>query len=79
VVEPAAGAGERWLSLTLVMKPRACLRAPGHRAAGLALVVAALSIVALLVLARVALRVLLTGGVTSVIAVGLIFGGPSAT
>ncbi|PYO52553.1 MAG: signal peptidase II, partial [Candidatus Rokuibacteriota bacterium] len=38
-------------------------------------VVAALSIVALLVLARVALRVLPTGGVTGVIAVGLIFGG----
>src|SRR5439155_1630826 len=37
--------------------------------------VAALSIVALLVLARVALRVLPTGGLAGVIAIGLIFGG----
>jgi signal peptidase II len=38
-------------------------------------IVAALSIIALIVLARVALRVLPTGGVIGVVAIGLIFGG----
>jgi len=66
---------ERWLSLTLVMNPGLAFGLLGTVPPAWRWVVAALSIAALLVLARVALRVLLTGGVTSVIAVGLIFGG----
>jgi signal peptidase II len=64
-----------WLSLTLVMNPGLAFGLLGTIAPGWRWVVAALSIVALLVLARVALRVLPTGGVTGVLAVGLIFGG----
>ena len=66
---------ESWLSLTLVMNPGLAFGLLGTIAPAWRWVVAALSIVALLVLARVALRVLPTGGVLSVIAVGLIFGG----
>jgi signal peptidase II len=66
---------ERWLSLTLVMNPGLAFGLLGTVPPAWRWVVAALSIVALLVLARVALRVLPTGGVTGVIAVGLIFGG----
>ncbi len=67
--------GDRWLSLTLVMNPGLAFGLLGTIPPAWRWVVAALSIVALLVLARVALRVLPTGGVTGVIAVGLIFGG----
>jgi signal peptidase II len=66
---------ERWLSLTLVMNPGLAFGLLGTVPPAWRWVVAALSIVALLVLARVALRVLPTGGVTGVIAIGLIFGG----
>ncbi len=66
---------DRWLSLTLVMNPGLAFGLLGTIPPAWRWVVAALSIVALLVLARVALRVLPTGGVTGVIAVGLIFGG----
>jgi len=66
---------DRWLSLTLVMNPGLAFGLLGTVPPAWRWVVAALSIVALLVLARVALRVLPTGGVTGVIAVGLIFGG----
>jgi signal peptidase II len=64
-----------WLSLTLVMNPGLAFGLLGTIEPAWRWVVAALSIVALLVLARVALRVLPTGGLAGVIAVGLIFGG----
>ena len=64
-----------WLSLTLVMNPGLAFGLLGTVPPAWRWVVAALSIVALLVLARVALRVLPTGGFTGVIAIGLIFGG----
>jgi signal peptidase II len=64
-----------WLSLTLVMNPGLAFGLLGTIAPAWRWVVAALSIVALLLLARVALRVLPTGGLAGVIAVGLIFGG----
>ena len=66
---------DAWLSLTLVMNPGLAFGLLGTVPPAWRWVIAALSIVALLVLARVALRVLPTGGVTGVIAVGLIFGG----
>ena len=66
---------EKWLSLTLVMNPGLAFGLLGTIEPAWRWVVAALSIVALLILARVALRVLPTGGVLGVIAVGLIFGG----
>jgi len=66
---------ETWLSLTLVMNPGLAFGLLGTIEPAWRWVVAALSIVALLILARVALRVLPTGGVLGVIAVGLIFGG----
>jgi signal peptidase II len=66
---------DRWLSLTLVMNPGLAFGLLGSIEPAWRWVVAALSIVALLVLARVALRVLPTGGLTGVVAVGLIFGG----
>jgi signal peptidase II len=64
-----------WLSLTLVMNPGLAFGMLGTVPRGWRWVVAALSVIALLVLARVALRVLPTGGPAGVIAVGLIFGG----
>ena len=64
-----------WLSLTLVMNPGLAFGLLGTIPPAWRWVVATLSIVALLVLARVALRVLPTGGATGAIAVGLIFGG----
>ena len=64
-----------WLALTLVMNPGLAFGLLGTLEPAWRWVVAALSIVALLVLARVALRVLPTGGATGVLAVGLIFGG----
>jgi signal peptidase II len=66
---------ETWLSLTLVMNPGLAFGLLGTIAPAWRWVVAALSIVALLVLARVALRVLPTGGGLGIVAVGLIFGG----
>src|SRR5437899_11015379 len=66
---------DRWLSLALVMNPGLAFGLLGTVPPTWRWVVATLSIVALLVLARVALRVLPTGGFTGVIAVGLIFGG----
>ncbi|HZF04929.1 MAG TPA: signal peptidase II [Patescibacteria group bacterium] len=64
-----------WLSLTLVMNPGLAFGLLSTVPPAWRWIVAALSIVALLVLARVALRVLPTGGFIGVIAVGLIFGG----
>jgi signal peptidase II len=64
-----------WLSLTLVMNPGLAFGLLGTLEPTWRWVVAALSIIALLVLARVALRVLPTGGLAGVIAIGLIFGG----
>jgi signal peptidase II len=64
-----------WLSLTLVMNPGLAFGMLGSVPRGWRWIVAALSIVALLVLARVALRVLPRGGLVTVVSVGLIFGG----
>jgi signal peptidase II len=64
-----------WLALTLVMNPGLAFGLLSTVPPAWRWLVAALSIVALLVLTRVALRVLPTGGVTGVAAVGLIFGG----
>jgi signal peptidase II len=66
---------DTWLSLTLVMNPGLAFGLLGTIAPAWRWIVAALSVVALLVLARVALRVLPMGGILSVVAVGLIFGG----
>lgn len=63
------------LSLTLVMNPGLAFGLLGSVPPTWRWVVAALSVVALLVLARVALRVLPTGGWPGRLAVGLIFGG----
>ena len=63
------------LSLTLVMNPGLAFGLLGTVPRGWRWVVAALSLVALAVLARVALRVLPAGGVVGKIAIGLIFGG----
>jgi signal peptidase II len=64
-----------WLSLTLVMNPGLAFGLLGTMPPAWRWVVAALSVVALLVLARVALRVLPTGGWPGRLAIGLIFGG----
>jgi signal peptidase II len=64
-----------WLSLTLVMNPGLAFGLLGDVPPAWRWVVAALSVVALLVLARVALRVLPAGGWPGRMAVGLIFGG----
>jgi signal peptidase II len=64
-----------WLNLTLVMNPGLAFGLLGSVPPAWRWVVAALSVAALLVLARVALRVLPTGGPAGVVAVGLIFGG----
>jgi signal peptidase II len=64
-----------WLSLTLVMNPGLAFGLLGTIEPAWRWIVAALSIIALIVLARVALRVLPTGGVIGVVAIGLIFGG----
>ena len=63
------------LSLTLVMNPGLAFGLLGDVPPAWRWVVAALSVIALLVLVRVALRVLPTGGRTAITAVGLIFGG----
>jgi signal peptidase II len=61
-----------WVALTLVMNPGLAF---GAIAPAWRWIVAVLSIAALVVLARVALRVLPTGGWPGVIAIALIFGG----
>ncbi|HET7343103.1 MAG TPA: signal peptidase II [Methylomirabilota bacterium] len=63
------------LSLTLVMNPGLAFGLLGTVPRAWRWVVAALSLVALAVLARVALRVLPVGGWTGRVAIGLIFGG----
>ena len=63
------------LSLTLVLNPGLAFGLLGGIPPAWRWVVAALSLVALAVLARVALRVLPTGGWPGRLAVGLIFGG----
>jgi signal peptidase II len=64
-----------WLALTLVLNPGLAFGLLGSVPLGWRWVVAALSLVALAVLARVALRVLPAGGWTGRLAIGLIFGG----
>jgi signal peptidase II len=64
-----------WLSLTLVMNPGLAFGVLAGVPAEWRWVVAALSVAALAVLARVSLRVLPTHGWPGVVAVGLIFGG----
>lgn len=64
-----------WLALTLVLNPGLAFGLLGSVPPGWRWVVAALSLVALAVLARVALRVLPAGGWTGRLAIGLIFGG----
>jgi signal peptidase II len=64
-----------WLSLTLVMNPGLAFGLLGTLPAPWRWVVAALSVLALVILARVALRVLPTGGFPGLLAIGLIFGG----
>jgi signal peptidase II len=64
-----------WLSLTLVMNPGLAFGLLAGVPANWRWVVAVLSVVALVVLARVALRVLPTDGWPGRLAIGLIFGG----
>ncbi len=66
---------EGLLSLTLVLNPGLAFGLLGTIAPAWRWVVAALSLVALVVLARVALRVLPAGGWPGRLAIGLIFGG----
>ena len=63
------------LSLTLVLNPGLAFGLLGTLSPGWRWVVAVLSLVALVVLARVALRVLPAGGWPGRLAIGLIFGG----
>jgi signal peptidase II len=63
------------LSLTLVLNPGLAFGLLGGLPAAWRWLVAALSLVALVVLARVALRVLPAGGPTGRTAIGLVFGG----
>jgi signal peptidase II len=64
-----------WLNLTLVMNPGLAFGLLGGVPATWRWIVAALSILALVVLARVALRVLPAGGRLGQLAVAFIFGG----
>jgi signal peptidase II len=66
---------EGLLSLTLVLNPGLAFGLLGTISPAWRWVVAALSLVALVVLARVALRVLPAGGWPGRLAIGLIFGG----
>jgi len=68
-----------WLALTLVMNPGLAFGVLGGVPTGWRWVVAVLSVVALAVLARVALRVLPAHGWPGALAVGLIFGGAVGT
>jgi signal peptidase II len=64
-----------WLNLTLVMNPGLAFGLLGSVPPGWRWLIACLSVVALAVLARVALRILPEGGWTGLLAVALIFGG----
>jgi signal peptidase II len=64
-----------WLALTLVMNPGLAFGVLAGVPPGWRWLVAVLSVVALVVLARVALRVLPAHGWPGILAVGLIFGG----
>jgi signal peptidase II len=64
-----------FVTLTLVMNPGLAFGLLGGVPAGWRWVVAVLSVAALIVLARVALRVLPEGGSLDQVAIGLIFGG----
>jgi signal peptidase II len=66
---------DSWLSLTLVMNPGLAFGLLGTLPPAWRWTVAALSVLALVILARVALRVLPTGGWPGLLAIGLIFGG----
>lgn len=66
---------DRFLDFTLVMNPGLAFGLLGGVPATWRWAVAGLSLVALLMLSRVALRVLPTGGWQGVLAIGLIFGG----
>ena len=66
-----------WLNLTLVMNPGLAFGLLGSVPPGWRWLIACMSVVALAVLARVALRILPDGGWTGLLAVALIFGGPS--
>ena len=66
---------EGFCALTLVMNPGLAFGLLGNLPPTWRWVVAALSIAALLILARVALRVLPEGGFVDLAAIGLIFGG----
>ena len=66
---------DRLLSLTLVLNPGLAFGLLGSLPPAWRWLVAALSLVALAVLARVALRVLPAGGPAGRVAIGLIFGG----
>jgi len=69
------GVVEGFVDLTLVMNPGLAFGLLGGVPAPWRWSVAVLSLVALIVLARVALRVLPTGGWKGVLAIGFIFGG----
>ena len=64
-----------WLAMTLVLNPGLAFGLLGSIPKGWRWVVALLSLVALVVLARIALRVLPTGGWPAHLAIGLVFGG----
>jgi signal peptidase II len=64
-----------WVALTLVLNPGLAFGLLGTIPKGWRWVVALLSLTALLVLARIALRVLPTGGWPAHLAIGLVFGG----
>jgi len=66
---------EGFFNLTLVMNPGLAFGLLGGVPAPWRWIVAVLSLIALVVLARVALRVLPTGGWQGIVAIGLIFGG----
>ena len=64
-----------WLAMTLVLNPGLAFGLLGSIPRGWRWVVVLLSLVALIVLARIALRVLPTGGWPGHVAIGLVFGG----
>jgi signal peptidase II len=64
-----------WLALTLVMNPGLAFGLLGSIPTAWRWVVGLLSVAALVVLARIALRVLPGGGWPATLAVGLVFGG----
>src|ERR1043166_8323755 len=64
-----------FLSLTLVMNPGLAFGLLGGLPTAWRWLVALLSVVALLILARVAVRVLAEGGRVDTVAIGLVFGG----